>query len=36
VFGFLRFEQEPVTGLWHLEASFTHWRGDALKATVAG
>jgi predicted ATPase len=26
LFSELRFEQEPVTGLWHLEANFTHWR----------
>ena len=26
LFSELRFEQDAVTGLWHLEASFTHWR----------
>jgi len=26
LFSELRFEQEPVSGLWHLEANFTHWR----------
>jgi predicted ATPase len=26
LFSELRFEQEPITGLWHLEANFTHWR----------
>lgn len=26
LFSELRFEQEPDTGLWHLEANFTHWR----------
>lgn len=26
LFSELRFEQEKVTGLWHLEANFTHWR----------
>ncbi|MEJ0002374.1 MAG: AAA family ATPase [Pararobbsia sp.] len=26
LFSDLRFEQDPVTGLWHLEANFTHWR----------
>jgi len=26
LFSELRFEQEPTTGLWHLEANFTHWR----------
>ena len=26
LFSELRFEQDPVTGLWHLEANFTHWR----------
>lgn len=27
LFSELRFEQDPITGLWHLEANFTHWRG---------
>lgn len=26
LFSELRFEQDPITGLWHLEANFTHWR----------
>ncbi|WP_245191675.1 AAA family ATPase [Achromobacter insuavis] len=26
LFSELRFEQDSVTGLWHLEANFTHWR----------
>lgn len=26
LFSDLRFEQDAVTGLWHLEANFTHWR----------
>lgn len=26
LFSELRFEQEPVTGLWHLQANFIHWR----------
>ncbi|PXW99575.1 putative ATPase [Sphaerotilus hippei] len=26
LFSELRFEQEPISGLWHLEANFTHWR----------
>ena len=26
LFSDLRFEQDPITGLWHLEANFTHWR----------
>ncbi|MBU6439851.1 MAG: AAA family ATPase [Betaproteobacteria bacterium] len=26
LFSELRFEQDQVTGLWHLEANFTHWR----------
>lgn len=26
LFSELRFEQDDVTGLWHLEANFTHWR----------
>lgn len=26
LFSELRFEQDAVTGLWHLEARFTHWR----------
>lgn len=26
-FSELRFQQDPVTGVWHLEANFTHWRG---------
>ena len=26
LFSNLRFEQDPVSGLWHLEANFTHWR----------
>ena len=26
LFSELRFEQDSVTGLWHLEARFTHWR----------
>lgn len=26
LFSELRFEQDAVTGLWHLEANFTHWR----------
>ncbi|CAB3667054.1 Predicted ATPase [Achromobacter denitrificans] len=26
LFSELRFEQDVVTGLWHLEANFTHWR----------
>jgi predicted ATPase len=26
LFSDLRFEQDLVTGLWHLEANFTHWR----------
>ncbi|WGY68431.1 AAA family ATPase [Burkholderia cepacia] len=26
LFSDLRFEQDVVTGLWHLEANFTHWR----------
>lgn len=26
LFSELRFEQDTVTGLWHLEANFTHWR----------
>ena len=26
LFSELRFEQDEVTGLWHLEANFTHWR----------
>jgi predicted ATPase len=27
LFSELRFEQDSVTGLWHLEANFAHWRG---------
>ncbi len=27
LFSDLRFEQDTITGLWHLEANFTHWRG---------
>ena len=26
LFSELRFEQDPLSGLWHLEANFTHWR----------
>lgn len=26
LFSELRFEQDTITGLWHLEANFTHWR----------
>lgn len=26
LFSDLRFEQDPVTGRWHLEANFKHWR----------
>lgn len=26
LFSQLRFEQELISGLWHLEANFTHWR----------
>lgn len=26
MFSDLRFEQDAVTGLWHLVANFTHWR----------
>ena len=26
LFSEIRFEQDAVTGLWHLEANFTHWR----------
>lgn len=26
LFSELRFEQDAITGLWHLEARFTHWR----------
>ena len=26
LFSELRFEQDPISGLWHLEANFTHWR----------
>lgn len=26
LFSELRFEQDQITGLWHLEANFTHWR----------
>jgi predicted ATPase len=26
LFSDLRFEQDQVSGLWHLEANFTHWR----------
>jgi len=26
LFSALRFEQDNVTGLWHLEANFSHWR----------
>lgn len=26
LFSELRFEQDEITGLWHLEANFTHWR----------
>lgn len=26
LFSELRFEQDPMSGLWHLEANFTHWR----------
>ena len=26
LFSELRFEQDPVSGFWHLEANFTHWR----------
>jgi predicted ATPase len=29
LFSELRFEQDPVTGRWHLEANFNHWRGNA-------
>lgn len=25
-FSELRFQQDPITGLWHLEANFAHWR----------
>ncbi|MFT4099792.1 MAG: AAA family ATPase [Burkholderiaceae bacterium] len=28
LFSKLRFEQDAVTGLWHLEANFLHWRGN--------
>jgi len=28
MFSELRFEQDQVTGLWHLEANFAHWRGN--------
>lgn len=28
LFSALRFDQDPVTGLWHLEANFKHWRGN--------
>ncbi|AGX87434.1 AAA family ATPase [Candidatus Symbiobacter mobilis] len=27
LFSALRFEQDAVTGLWHLAANFSHWRG---------
>ncbi|SEE12405.1 AAA family ATPase [Paraburkholderia caballeronis] len=26
LFSELRFDQDSITGLWHLEANFTHWR----------
>jgi hypothetical protein len=28
LFSELRFEQDPVTSRWHLEANFKHWRGN--------
>ena len=28
LFSELRFQQDEVTGLWHLEANFKHWRGN--------
>lgn len=28
LFSALRFEQDSVTGRWHLEANFKHWRGN--------
>ena len=28
LFSELRFEQDSVTGRWHLAANFTHWRGN--------
>lgn len=28
LFSELRFEQDKVSGLWHLEANFKHWRGN--------
>ena len=27
LFSELRFQQDSITGFWHLEANFTHWRG---------
>lgn len=31
LFSDLRFEQDEISGLWHLEATFTHWRAHGAR-----